>query len=284
MQLDVNALSFIRKPLTQFIQNQQPVEVRRMGEEDAKRLPPVAGQDRVQIGEGIYADMTSPDSTAQMGEAIYTKLQAGQALTDEEMAWLRTNNPEMYQKALLIKLEREMYKKELENCLSKEDVAKVQQRKMQTFCSQASDILGSSMSKEQKLEAMDFLEMRRKAVENEHQTFIESNRYKQLPQKRKKDDEDKEALELKENEEYKRLDAKYAAMAPAGAEDAQAAKDTQQAGNGGAQPAAPVAEAGTEAAGPPDVAAAAAPPPEPAAGTAPPPEAPPEYLPLSLLV
>ena len=46
--------------------------------------------------------------------SISVKMESGAELTDEELAYLRENNPQMYQEAMKIKMERQAYEKELE--------------------------------------------------------------------------------------------------------------------------------------------------------------------------
>lgn len=56
---------------------------------------------------------------------IYQKLNAGKRLTSSEMDYLRTNNPEMYLKAIRIQMKRDMVESSLKNCKSKKDVEDV---------------------------------------------------------------------------------------------------------------------------------------------------------------
>lgn len=198
MKVNNEALSFLNKSgFAKLSQNGQSAQaVRRMSAEDAARKPIVPGQDRVQIREGVFADMVKPGSGANTSQSVHQKLMAGKPLSDEDLAWLKENDPIQYQKALLIKAEREAYKKELERCRSKEEVQKLKQRKMEQFVAEANSIQSSSMSQDDKIKAMQFLEMRRAAIENEHKTFVETERYKLLPEKREKKDDAPPPAEL----------------------------------------------------------------------------------------
>lgn len=182
MKVNNEALSFLNKSgFAKLSQNGQSAQaVRRMSAEDAARKPLVPGQDRVQIREGVFADMVKPGSGASTSQSMHQKLMAGKPLSDEDLTWLKENDPIQYQKALLIKAEHEAYKKELERCRSKEEVQKLKQRK------EANSIQSSSMSQDDKIKAMQFLEMRRAAIENEHKTFVDTERYKLLPENGRK--------------------------------------------------------------------------------------------------
>lgn len=270
MQVNANALSAFRTPL-RFGQNQSETVVRSMDEESARRLPQVPGQQRVQLAEGVYADISKPEDN--MGATIGAKMTSGKPLTNEELAWLRENDPVGYQKALFMKMEREAYKRELENCRSKEEVAQVKQRKMEMFCTEAGKITSSSMSADDKKDAMMTLEYRRRAIEDEHKTFTDSSRYKMLPQKRKEKDE----KTIRDPEDDKQLQQQMKDAAKAAKEAKEAEATRQQPGAAEA----PAEEAGAAATGQPTAPESAAPPSEtPAAAPAdvpvqaPPPEAP----------
>lgn len=268
MQINNEALKFLKPSPIQRQGPTSPMVMRTMSEEDAQRKPQVPGQDRVQIAEGVYADMMKPDANAKMSEAVHTKLLTGKPLSDEELSWLKENNPVEYQKALIIKAEREMYKKELENCRSKEDVDKVKQRKLEQFCAEANKIQGSSMSRDDKIKAMKFLEMRRMAIEDEHKTFLDTAKYKNLPQKRKKDDP--EPTPQQDDATIKSLMEELKQMQAEGIKGPDAANVDEAA-------TAPAPKAATQAPSPADV----APPAEAPAPAEPLPEAP--TIPLSLL-
>lgn len=142
----------------------------------------------------------------QVGSA-FLKMKMGHPLSDNEMKLLAKHAPELYKKAVQIKQEREQYRKELEQCQSKEDVQKVRERKFMQFSAEVSAIQHSSMSKADKMAAMEFIAMRMTNVENEMQSFMATSRYQRLPEKRKEKDQvvlpaepDKKAL--KEMEDF----------------------------------------------------------------------------------
>ncbi|NLC78634.1 MAG: hypothetical protein GX683_02760, partial [Ruminococcaceae bacterium] len=65
--------------------------------------------------------------------AIDTKLRSGKVLTADELSYLKKNNPELYQKAVEAKREREQYKNELKSCKTKDDVQRLRAAKLLNF-------------------------------------------------------------------------------------------------------------------------------------------------------
>ncbi len=134
--------------------------------------------------------MAEDDKKARTLTAIGNKLMYGQRLTKDELEYLRAHNPKEYEKAVFIEQERELYKEELKQCRSKEDVKKLKERHMMNFMHQSDIIQRSDMSEDDKKIALRFIQMRMAACENEFQTFAETGDYKKLPLKRRKEDED----------------------------------------------------------------------------------------------
>ena len=121
-----------------------------------------------------------------LGE-IDLKMKTGQALNDDEMKLLEKHNPIAHQKAKQIKAEREQYRKELENCKSKEEVEELKQRQLAKFSAEMQAVQRSSMSKGDKVKAMEFIAMRMAGTENEYQDYVAGARYKGLPDKLEKE-------------------------------------------------------------------------------------------------
>jgi len=121
--------------------------------------------------------------------SIHGKMMAGKELSKDEMEYLRANNPELYQKAVDIQKERELYKQELASCRSKEDVEKLKQRRLHQFASEAKAISSNpNIPKAKKLELLEFLTMRMNGIINDHAKFIESREYQALPDKTDEDE------------------------------------------------------------------------------------------------
>ncbi len=138
--------------------------------------------------EQFMEEMKQFDKTKAITQ-IQTKLKSGMSLTSEELDYLRINCPDLYNEAMKIEQEREQYKKELENCRSKEDVEKLNMRKTQEFATQAKSIIGSSLPRAKKLELLDYLNMRTASIQKVHMEFTNSSKYYSLPDKREEDDD-----------------------------------------------------------------------------------------------
>lgn len=147
---------------------------------------PFASDKRLRLAAPAKQVFRQDDRASRMS-SISEKLKWGQPLSGEEMEYLRVNSPELYQKAMLIKSEREQYRRALENCRSKEDVERLRARKMQEFSAQIGAVMRSGMDRGQKEEAIEFIQMRIAAIEDEHRTFLETPAYKRLPRKRRDD-------------------------------------------------------------------------------------------------
>lgn len=110
------------------------------------------------------------------------KLKSGATLTDDEMEYLKQNSPDLYQKAVEVKKEREEYKRELQRCKTKEDVERLNLRKLQNFMAEAKAITSNaSIPEGKKKELMDQLCRRVMGTNSEHQTFLQSDQYAKLP-------------------------------------------------------------------------------------------------------
>ena len=127
-----------------------------------------------------------------------TKLKSGGMLTDEELEYLKANNPELYQEAIDIKREREEYKKQLQSCKTKEDVEKLKANKMQNFMTAVHAIKGNpNIPKGKKLELLDKILRKSMAIEDEHVKFIQSKEYEELPTEEEINEESKKRKKKK---------------------------------------------------------------------------------------
>ena len=143
----------------------------------------VAGLNKAGGTTGLSKQPPTEAEQRKLGE-IDLKMKTGAKLSDEEMKLLATHNPMAYQKAKMIKAEREQYQKELSQCRTKEDVEKLRQRKVQQFSAEMQSIQQSGMSKGDKEKAAEFLMMRMAATGQEFKAFTESEQYKSLPSER----------------------------------------------------------------------------------------------------
>lgn len=113
--------------------------------------------------------------------SLDTKLRSGAKLTDEELKYLKANSPELYKQAIEIKREREEYKRALKSCRTKEDVARLNESKLQRFTAEIKAIRSSSLPKGKKEELMLQIERRVAGILNEHTQFLATQEYGELP-------------------------------------------------------------------------------------------------------
>ena len=119
---------------------------------------------------------------------INAKLMAGGKLTQEEIEYLRKNDPQKLKEYEEIQQERASYKKQLKNCKSKEEVERLKMTRMGRYMSQAKSIASdSTIPKGEKYKMMVKLLSEANGVAKEHIKFTKSLRYAQLP------DEDEDA-------------------------------------------------------------------------------------------
>lgn len=103
-------------------------------------------------------------------EGLRNKLLMGKKLSGDEMEFLRENAPELYQKAVRVATERQDYERKLKNCKTKEDV-----RRLNMFTLGAHSSPGKSGGDSE--ESM----MITNAINDEHNTFVATKAYKELP-------------------------------------------------------------------------------------------------------
>jgi uncharacterized coiled-coil DUF342 family protein len=114
--------------------------------------------------------------------SIYNKMLAGGELTDDELKHLQSTDIELYNQAVKIKNERIAYRKALENCRTKEDVEKLHNMQMQGFINKARAIsTNSNISKERKQQLLDYNEMHRNALINVYTKFLDTQKFRKLP-------------------------------------------------------------------------------------------------------
>ncbi|MDR1702257.1 MAG: hypothetical protein LBR56_05735 [Sporomusaceae bacterium] len=141
----------------------------------------------------MFKEQWRQQQKSQATASIIGKLQAGVRLSPDELEYLKANAPMEYEKAVQVEREREQYKRELENCKSKEDVEKLNQRKLSQFFTEASAVANNpNISDDKKRERLEVIGMRLMAVMDEHVSFKETEKYKRLPDK----DEEQDTVEI----------------------------------------------------------------------------------------
>ena len=114
--------------------------------------------------------------------ALDIKLKCGGNLTKKEMDYLKEKNPELYQQAVEIKQERELYQKSLKSCRTKEDVQRLQTGTLQQFVSEMKAVKRNpNISEGEKLSQLEQISRRCFAIMNDYSSFLSSSDYRSKP-------------------------------------------------------------------------------------------------------
>lgn len=154
------------------------------------------------------------DGSKQMAAQIELKMTSGKRLTAAEMEYLKENDPQTYQKAKEIEMEREAYERELKNCKTKEDVERVKAAHAAAALDRVNDVKNNpNIPGGKKLELIKQELFKSSVREEAMQNFVKSGEYKKLPTeaerlKAEKDMEEAKKAELGLDEESKRGDSK----------------------------------------------------------------------------
>ncbi|MBO5282429.1 MAG: hypothetical protein J6B43_04790 [Lachnospiraceae bacterium] len=117
---------------------------------------------------------------------IANKLKAGYTLTNEEITYLRRNDPEALKEYEEVKREREAYEKQLKNCRSKEETERLKLTKLNGFMAQTKEISTNPyIPKDKKIQLLEKLLKKEAGVQAVHRAFTETLRYQQLPEEEK---------------------------------------------------------------------------------------------------
>lgn len=129
---------------------------------------------------------------------IDVKLESGGELTQEEVEYLKRNNPEKLKEYEEVRQQRKNYKRQLESCDSKEEVEKLKTTKMGEFLAEAKTIASDPhIPKAKKYSLMKKLLAETSAIEDVHEEFLQSARYATLPDE---EDEEKEKKKTREKD------------------------------------------------------------------------------------
>lgn len=134
-----------------------------------------------------------PDESASMRQQISTKMMAGKRLSSAEMEYLKENDPQTYQKARTIEMEREAYERRLKQCRTKEEVQRVKFSQAASSLATVKNVESNpSIPKGQKL-ALIMQELHKfNAMSDTDRAYMQSKDYQSLPteaEKRKAEEE-----------------------------------------------------------------------------------------------
>ncbi len=139
----------------------------------------------------IFLKQNNEDIKAKRLQSIKNKLKSGQRLSPADMEYLRNNDPVLYEKAVKIAEERDVYRRDLKRCKTKTDVHMVSIAKQM------------QLKLESKYEDPEIMFMRMSAISNEHFEFVKTGKYCDLPidERDRKNKEDNESDEDNESNE-----------------------------------------------------------------------------------
>ena len=134
-----------------------------------------------------------PDESASMRQQISTKMMAGKRLSSAEMEYLKENDPQTYQKARTIEMEREAYERRLKQCRTKEELQRVKFSQAASSLATVKNVESNpSIPKGQKL-ALIMQELHKfNAMSDTDRAYMQSKDYQSLPteaEKRKAEEE-----------------------------------------------------------------------------------------------
>ena len=134
---------------------------------------------------------------------IDAKLASGAKLTPDEIQYLRKNAPQALKEYEDLQREKAAYKKQLQNCKSKEEVEKLKINKMGEFLAATKEIASNPhIPKGKKVQMLKKILKQVAGIDAVHEEFIQSSKYQSLPEKTVEEDKEKDenAVSGKEQE------------------------------------------------------------------------------------
>ncbi len=114
--------------------------------------------------------------------SIDSKLKSGKKLTKEDLEYLKLNMPDLYEEAKVVEIERSSYEQKLQNAGSKQEVQKIQEEKAVEFSTKVKNIMNNTLlSDDKKYKLMMQVHSSLASVSEEHNDFINSKRFQELP-------------------------------------------------------------------------------------------------------
>ncbi len=128
-------------------------------------------------------EVTEEDIIQSKVLRLSDKIQSGKELSNEELDFLAENSPGLYKLAREVNKEREEYRKEVEQCSTKEEVKKVKLRKNVTYLSRM-ETANRAGNNEEALKQVTFI----RHINDEELQFKKNDDYKKLPTRDANDD------------------------------------------------------------------------------------------------
>lgn len=143
----------------------------------------------------------SQTTDSKMANQIDLKLRSGKKLTSEELEYLKNHDPQKYQKAREIEMERQAYEQDLKRCNTKEDVQRLKMSKVAASLSTVNSVKNNpNIPKGQKLGLIMQENQRINAINDATDEFVKEGGYAKLPTEaeKAKAEKDKKEAEMAE--------------------------------------------------------------------------------------
>lgn len=130
---------------------------------------------------------------------ITAKIRSGSELTQQELDYLKKNNPSAYKDYLEIQQEKESYERELKGCKTKDEVEELKVTRLGQFAAEAKQIKNNPYIPEaKKVQLMGKILAKTMGIEKVHLEFVNSLAYQNLPTDEELAEEKKEKEEMPE--------------------------------------------------------------------------------------
>ena len=146
--------------------------------------------------------MKKKDASAEKMSQIRAKMMGGKRLSSSDLEYLKEHDPQLYQKARSIEMEREAYERELKQCKTKEEVQRVKTAHAAAAMAEVENVeTNPNIPKGKKLEMMMEILQKTNAMGDTERKFIESGEYKRLPKEAELRKAEKDLEEAKKAEQ-----------------------------------------------------------------------------------
>lgn len=151
--------------------------------------------------EEAMLDSLKQDASNTMDQQIRAKMMSGKRLNSKEMEYLKENDPQTYQKAKEIEMEREAYERELKQCKTKEEVQRVKLSHAAAAMASVKEIESNpNIPKGEKLARMMQELSKINAAGDVERAYTMSRDYKSLPTEAERQKAEEELEKAKQEE------------------------------------------------------------------------------------
>lgn len=147
------------------------------------------------------AELMEQNTSSVSRQQIDAKMRSGKRLSAAEMEYLKEHDPQTYQKAKQIEMEREAYERELKRCRTKEEVQRVKLSHAAASMATVKDVdTNPNIPEGQKLALITQELAKTNALGETEREFIKSGAYRALPSENERLKAEKELKKAEEAE------------------------------------------------------------------------------------